>query len=184
MFHKNIDNKRQTYAVYDAYASERNTTDFKQNNPACKYYSSQHSVKMSDVSDLCEWHRLRMAKHIIEKCGCGQCDVCIGDSTGRHIFRDYYNRWDMPVIDSSGLMYCCSGCQNADRETHMCGDMRVGKCCISKHQHARPIKNQDEDEDEDEDEEDEDENELVEIQDNGIDIPEQEEEFIVIHTPN
>ena len=78
-----------------------------------------------DVADLCEWHRVRMASHVVMSCGCKKWDLCSGDSTGRVMFRNYYNCWEMPVIDSIGKVYCCGTCQNCDGEKYQCGVMLV-----------------------------------------------------------
>jgi len=56
------------------------------------------------------------------------------------MFRQYYNLWDLPVIDMSDRLYCCGQCQNRDAETHECGQMLVGSCCIDKHPNAYQIK--------------------------------------------
>jgi hypothetical protein len=113
-------------------------------NPACKCDSMSCSAEMSsDVSDLCAWHRIRMARHVRLSCGCGSVDLCNGDSTGRWLFRNYYDCWDMPVMDSIGKFYCCGQCQNSDSETHECGQMLVGDCCLEKHPNAIKLKPKD-----------------------------------------
>ena len=120
-----------------------------EHNPLCKIDSVFCSKEMSDVSDLCEWHRLRMAQHVKCKCDCMEVDGCSGDAHGRGMFRDYYNLWDCPVYDAIGL-YCCGKCQNTDGETHICGEMYVGDCCINKHINAIRIKYDDQENQEDE----------------------------------
>lgn len=93
---------------------------------------------MSDVNDLCLWHRLRMATVEKVSCGCQEWAVCVGDAIGRQITRKYYNRWDMPVQDVAHL-YCCGSCQNRDAETHRCGDMLVCGDCLKQHVKAEPL---------------------------------------------
>ena len=70
------------------------------------------------------WHRVRMASHFIVQCDCGTHDICRGDGIGRHMFRDYYDRWDIAVGDACHI-YCCGSTQNADSQTHQCGSMMV-----------------------------------------------------------
>lgn len=106
-------------------------------NPLCAIESKECSIEVADdipegMKGLCLWHRARMAQHVAEECGCKMQDVCAGDATGRHMFRTYHDSWGMPVIDFAGL-YCCGGCQNADAEVYMCGDMRVCDGCAEKH---------------------------------------------------
>ncbi len=110
-------------------------------NPACKIDSKSCSSSMSpDVTDLCEWHRLRMARHVTMQCGCGPVDTCWGDSPGRWMFRNYYDCWEIPVVDTMNKFYCCGHCQNTDTETHQCGEsMLVGECCLDKHPNATKI---------------------------------------------
>jgi hypothetical protein len=119
-------------------------------NPQCRIHSKSCSTEMSDISDLCKWHRLRMGQHIQEHCGCKLNDICFGDATARYMFRSYYDRWDLPVIDMTGKLYCCGSCQNGDRETHECGQMLVGPCCVDKHPNATRFKYFSESEDSDE----------------------------------
>jgi hypothetical protein len=103
-------------------------------NELCKIDSKSCSKEMSgDVADLCEWHRIRMARHVVLSCGCKKWDLCSGDSTGRVMFRNYYDCWKMPVIDSIGKVYCCGTCQNCDVEKYQCGEMLVGDCCFERH---------------------------------------------------
>ena len=116
-------------------------TNGEKHNEKCKIISKACSDKMSDVPDLCEWHRLRMATHHKFNCNCKMNDVCNGDALGRRFFRDYYNMPNMSVVDMGGYLYCCGSCQNTDSETHMCGDMYVGSCCINEHPNAVPISN-------------------------------------------
>jgi hypothetical protein len=127
-------------------------------NEACKIDSQSCSREMSDIADLCQWHRIRMARHVTVICACGIVDACAGDATARRMFRNYYDRWDIPVFDSANLLYCCGECQNTDTETYQCGTrMRVGPCCIDKHPNASPIKKgskQEDDESEDVDSQD------------------------------
>jgi hypothetical protein len=111
----------------------------KDHNQLCKINSKACSTKMSPYNDLCLWHYCRMAKYYYSSCGCCTVYACYGDSTGRHIFREYYNCWDIPVKDSFGKFYCCGQCQNRDSETHYCGTMLVGECCIAKHPGANLI---------------------------------------------
>ncbi len=110
-------------------------------NPACKIDSKSCSSSMSpDVTDLCEWHRLRMARHVTMQCGCGPVDTCWGDSPGRWMFRNYYDCWEIPVVDTMNKFYCCGHCQSTDTETHQCGtSMLVGECCLDKHPNATKI---------------------------------------------
>ena len=103
-------------------------------NDSCKIESKSCSKEMSaDVSDLCAWHRMRIARHVRLSCGCKEWDLCSGDSVGRALFRDYYDCWEMPVIDSIGKVYCCGTCQSCDAEKYSCGEMLVGNCCVEKH---------------------------------------------------
>lgn len=118
----------------------------KAHNPLCKIDSKSCSVDMSQINDLCQWHYYRMATHHNFPCGCGsEKYFCSGDATGRHIFREYYNCWDIPVQDLSGKIYCCGQCQNRDAETHTCGRMLVGECCLNKHPSSKKIKQNDSD---------------------------------------
>ena len=110
-------------------------------NPNCSVKSMSCSKDMSDISDLCLWHRLRMAHHFKESCGCKINDVCSGDAVARQVFRNYYKQPKLPVMDLSGRLYCCGYCQNTDSETHECGIMLVGKCCIDLHKNAISIDN-------------------------------------------
>ena len=103
-------------------------------NDLCKIDSMSCSKEMSaDVADLCAWHRMRIARHVRLSCGCAEWDLCSGDSTGRMMFRQYYDCWEMPVIDSIGKVYCCGSCQNCDGEKYECGGMLIGDCCVEKH---------------------------------------------------
>jgi hypothetical protein len=96
---------------------------------------------MSPYNDLCLWHYCRMARYLSISCDCGsEHYTCYGDSISRHMFREYYNCWNIPVKDLFGKLYCCGECQNKDSETHYCGLMLVGECCIEKHQGAKKIK--------------------------------------------
>jgi deoxynucleoside kinase len=105
-----------------------------EHNDKCKIDSDKCSNEMSDISDLCLFHRLRMAKRQIINCDCTKnIDCCSGDSIGRHQFRQYYNYRNIPVIDLVNKLYCCSSCQNRDGELYMCGNMLVGECCAHKH---------------------------------------------------
>jgi hypothetical protein len=55
-------------------------------NDSCKIKSKCCSKEMSaDVSDLCAWHRIRMARHVVLSCGCKEWNLCSGDSVGRGI---------------------------------------------------------------------------------------------------
>jgi len=112
-------------------------------NPHCSYTSQQCSMIHSDIPDLCQWHRLRMGYHMQKNCACKINDVCMGDAVARDIFRQYYNCPNIPVIDTSNRLYCCGQCQNCDGETHYCGDMLVGECCIDLHPQAHIIINYD-----------------------------------------
>ncbi len=123
----------------------------KDHNSACKITSKSCSKDMSQYNDLCLWHYYRMASHHKFSCDCDSVGsdkyYCFGDSTGRHIFREYYNCWDIPVQDTSRQLYCCGRCQNTDTETHMCGRLLVGDCCIDKHPNSTKIKNDSDDSD-------------------------------------
>lgn len=115
-------------------------TDYKvgtSHNPLCSVESEYCSAEMSpDVPDLCQWHRVRMGKHLVRRCSCQEFVVCLGDSTGRRIFNDYYLCHEIPVINSAGVFYCCSGCCNTDDYTHTCGDMYVCQKHIALHTKA------------------------------------------------
>lgn len=109
-------------------------------NELCAINSKSCSKEMSaDVADLCAWHRVRMATHVRLSCGCKEWDLCSGDSAGRAMFRNYYDCWEMPVIDSVGKVYCCGTCQNYDNETHKCGEMLVCDHCLERHSGCRKL---------------------------------------------
>lgn len=109
-------------------------------NELCAIDSASCSKEMSaDVADLCAWHRMRMARHVVLSCGCKEWDLCSGDSVGRMMFRNYYDCWEMPVIDSLGKVYCCGSSQNCDGEKYICGEMLVGDCCVEKHSACRNL---------------------------------------------
>jgi hypothetical protein len=113
-------------------------------NNECAIDSDCCSKEMSkDVTDLCAWHRMRMARHVQITCGCKKLDLCSGDAVARGMFRKYYDCWDMPVIDSIGAVYCCGKCENTSSNTHTCGEMFVGPCCL--HKHSGLIERNDED---------------------------------------
>jgi len=83
-----------------------------------------------------------MASHHFYQCECGsEKHYCSGDATGRHIFREYYDCWKIPVQDMTGKIYCCGQCQNRDAETHTCGRMLVGECCLDKHPNSIKLHN-------------------------------------------
>lgn len=131
-------------------------------NAKCSVDSISCSKEMaldvpSDQKQLCAWHRSRMAVHETVRCGCRDNAVCNGDATGRIMFRNYYNLWDIAVCDVSGQFYCCGTCQNADTQTHRCGDMNVCPTHLQLHdaKTLRPINRKySDDEGEDEEEED------------------------------
>jgi hypothetical protein len=124
VFHPNIRFPLDTWKIEDMGIIE---------NPNCAIDSKSCTETMSDVKDLCKWHRRRMAQYWESSCKCNQWIVCDGDATGRNMFRNYYNDWTIPVIDLFGKFYCCGACQNGDSEKYFCGHMRVGNCC--KHRH-------------------------------------------------
>jgi hypothetical protein len=101
----------------------------------CKIVSNSCSLEMSDVPDLCKWHRLRMAHVKYIHCNCNYNYACHGDSIGRGMFRDYYNiQYDaIPIINSIGQIYCCNEAHNRDSETHICGNMFVCPNHITSH---------------------------------------------------
>lgn len=102
-------------------------------NDSCKINSKSCSTEMSPY-DLCLWHYYRMATHHDFSCGCGsEKKYCSGDAVSRGLFREYYNLWDIPVQDLTRNIWCCGKCQNEDAETHCCGVLLVGKCCLVKH---------------------------------------------------
>lgn len=113
----------------------------KSSNPKCAVESECCTEKMSDVRDLCHWHRQRMAQYEEFKCNCNEWIVCCGDSPGRRMFRNYYDNWDIPVSDLTYRCYCCGDCQNGDTEKYLCGNMLVGDCCKHRHRskHLFPI---------------------------------------------
>ena len=76
------------------------------------------------MKPLCVWHRTRIAKYYVVKCGCKSIEVGAGDAIARQMFRLYHRCWDMAVVDYIDT-YCCGSCQNANTETHMCGVMRI-----------------------------------------------------------
>jgi len=107
-------------------------------NPECAVDSQCCSIEMStevpeDRAKLCLWHHARMNNHVVEYCGCRRNHVCVGDATGRRMFRNYHNTPDIPVIDAGCRFYCCGGCQNRDDYVARCGDMFV--CEEHKHLH-------------------------------------------------
>ncbi len=109
-------------------------------NPKCKICtlckSTSGTEEMSDISDLCKWHRLRMGICNVYACKCGNFMYCQGDGIARNQFRTYYDCPDMPVFDSFGKFYCCGSCQNRDAEVAMCGEMRVCKDHLYRHNRA------------------------------------------------
>ncbi len=109
-------------------------------NPACSVESQSCTQEMSDdVADLCKWHRVRIAKHMLVRCACQEFLACNGDSVGRRMFRDYYDCENIPVIDRGGNFYCCEGCANRDDYTHYCGDLKVCPTHLHLHRKAEPI---------------------------------------------
>jgi len=126
-------------------------------NPLCRINSKSCSKDISDIADLCQWHRLRMGRHHYESCGCKMNNMCSGDTVARYMFKEYYNCWGLPIIVPTGTMYCCVSCYNGDLETHKCGKMLVGECCINLHTNLCKIKKSNVHDEEDFDEEDFDE---------------------------
>ena len=102
-------------------------------NPQCRIDSEQCSKEMSPYDGLCFWHHARMATIKLLPCGCQMNLVCCGDGTGRHIFRSFYNVWEIPVSDYSGTLYCCGQTQNSDTQSYVCGDMMVCQKCSEQH---------------------------------------------------
>ena len=102
-------------------------------NDLCKINSNSCSTEMSPY-DICLWHYYRMATHHDFICACGsEKKYCSGDATARGFFREYYNCWEIPVQDLTKNIWCCGQCQNRDAETHYCGELLVGECCLAKH---------------------------------------------------
>jgi hypothetical protein len=102
-------------------------------NNSCKIDSKYCSEENSDMEGLCRWHRLRMARITIVQCGCTN-NLCIfGDSTGRNLFREFYDNIDISVIDSIGDLYCCGQSQNTGEYVKKCGEMHV--CKNHEHKH-------------------------------------------------
>jgi hypothetical protein len=98
------------------------------NNPQCKTSSMGCSKAMK--GDICFWHFHRMAKIATFRCGCNQkWKTLVGDSTGRHLGRKYYDE-DMATLDTGNNWYCACGNQC---ESHKCGTMYVCDKCIHKH---------------------------------------------------
>ena len=102
-------------------------------NPQCRIDSVFCSKKMSPHDGLCFWHHARMAWIKPLSCGCQMNLVCCGDATGRWMFRNFYNVWEIPVSDCSGTLYCCGQTQNSDTQSYVCGDMMVCQECSRKH---------------------------------------------------
>ncbi len=101
-------------------------------NPSCKIDSNQCSKRMSSISDLCLFHRARMATHKQIRCGCSEHTVIYGDHTGRCMFNNYY-KTNLAVIDIPSTFYCCGPCQNTDSQQFTCGDMNVCAGCSTSH---------------------------------------------------
>lgn len=114
-------------------------------NPLCSVVDSVSCSKemADDVPDhmkqMCKWHRVRMATHVVMDCDCALHNVCVGDAIGRRIFRNYYDCWEIPVHDGTGL-YCCGNCQNTDGQIRRCGRMNVCAFHIRLHSTDRLIK--------------------------------------------
>lgn len=116
-------------------------------NPKCFYaqnYEENDKVLYKGLSSLCSkdmynenicyWHWVRMAEEKVATCDCGKSWlVAEGDMIGRRILRTYKQDFSMPVIDSSGKLYCCGQCQNADSEIAACGEMLVCENCLHLH---------------------------------------------------
>lgn len=129
-------------------------------NPRCAIIESkQCSTAMSEevpagMKPLCLWHHARMASTNIIKCACGEHVCCNGDATGRTIYRNYHDSWNMSVIDGVGT-YCCGTCQNSGNHVAKCGDMYVCDEHLENHKKTSLRMKDKEDEENKEDEEDE-----------------------------
>jgi hypothetical protein len=117
-------------------------------NLKCSIESECCTEQMSDAEDLCTWHRARMAQHSFTECDCQTFIACVGDSTGRLMFRYYYDCNDIPVVDSAGFFYCCSKCANTDNYTHTCGYMKVCSKHLEFHVNAVELETETESENE------------------------------------
>ena len=101
-------------------------------NISCAIESDSCSSEMSDIFNICMWHRARMGSIQTISCGCGLLlNAVNSDSIGRRITINYYNT-EFAVIDCTGA-YCCSECQNSDTYTTMCGNIKV--CPNNIHMH-------------------------------------------------
>lgn len=111
-------------------------------NPDCSVRTDNCSEAVE--GDLCVWHVHRMGLLVLEKCGCYTRPCVVGDATGRCLRRDYeikkaaargisLDYSSFAVVDSSGQLYCCGTCQNADTDIGRCGDMKVCGDCSYQH---------------------------------------------------
>ncbi len=109
-------------------------------NPLCSIKSECCSTLMAndvplEYKPLCFWHRHRMATHGQHVCACEKkWDICLGDAIGRYMFRSYYERFDIPVSDMTGSIYCCGSNQNREESIGCCGKMLVCAKCAPLHE--------------------------------------------------
>ena len=90
-----------------------------------RQYELHCTEDMSCIPDLCRLHHARMAKWQQVDCHCTKKHmVCNGNFSGIHIFRLYYNSWDMPSIYPNGKLCCCY-CHPYWYPVGKCGDMLV-----------------------------------------------------------
>ena len=106
-------------------------------NPVCVIDSNCCSEeRSSSASDLCRWHRARMATVYYSNCRCGPQILSYGDSIGRRMFNQYYGNF--PCISFSGT-YCCSHCNSCDDYVARCGSMAVCEDCLHFHNPANLV---------------------------------------------
>ena len=105
------------------------------NNPMCAC-ASESCSKYMFMDNVCFWHHHRMGILQSVQCDCGTWQTVNGDAIGRNQAISYLklDRYSTPVIDITGRLYCCPGCQNADNYKWKCGDMFV--CSNNKDKHT------------------------------------------------
>jgi len=102
-------------------------------NEVCKY-NNNYCSSIFVANNLCQKHYKLMAIPGIYKCKCNQeLEFCNGDAIARRLYIDYFNKWDIAVIDMPGEFYCCGSCQNRNTNITNCGNILICKKCINKH---------------------------------------------------
>jgi hypothetical protein len=136
MFLPNCEQTKEEYMEF--YKHDPDSPDNK-HNEKCNVDSKCCSSHMSLYKGVCAWHYVRMARWYKAECGCNRRWIyCDSDGTGRHIFRKYYDTFEMPVSD--GQLYCCGFAQNSDEIALTCGNMRVCAGHASLHNGDGPVK--------------------------------------------